>query len=457
MNFYFDAAKTLDKLDAKEGSIKSTIALLPEKNRKRTSALVIETLKYKSALTDTIQKSQLLKQERKIKSLNLAVVLVHDLLLAGGIQAGDGPIKQAILRHKTRLNAEFTKLKIKRKATNNSDLAQEADPRAAKIPRYVRVNTKFWRTGEAIDYFTKKGFSIGDPLQSSTNIARDQHVPDLLLFAPQTSLLDDPAYTAGKVILQDKASCFPAFVLSPPAHDETVAIDATAAPGNKTSHLSAVMEGKGKLFAFERDRKRFGTLKMMLRKAACENVTPVNVDFLTVDPSDSEYASVTHILLDPSCSGTGIVNRLDHLLYTENETEDIGQDRLNKLAAFQLKMIKHAMRFPNVQKIVYSTCSVYATENEQVVSSALESEEAAAASFVLAPREEVLPAWQRRGYQEEMRKGDAGSVIRCLAGEDATNGFFVSCFIRKPVVNKRATPPQGLRDDQCKKKKLKYS
>jgi putative methyltransferase len=45
MNFYFDAAKTLDRLDAKQGSIKGAIATLPEKNRKRTSALIIETLK----------------------------------------------------------------------------------------------------------------------------------------------------------------------------------------------------------------------------------------------------------------------------------------------------------------------------------------------------------------------------------------------------------------------------
>jgi putative methyltransferase len=45
MNFYFDAAKTLDRLDAKEGSIKGVLATLPEKNRKRTAALVIETLK----------------------------------------------------------------------------------------------------------------------------------------------------------------------------------------------------------------------------------------------------------------------------------------------------------------------------------------------------------------------------------------------------------------------------
>lgn len=45
MNFYFEAAKTLDRLDSKQGSIKGVLASLPEKNRKRTAALVIETLK----------------------------------------------------------------------------------------------------------------------------------------------------------------------------------------------------------------------------------------------------------------------------------------------------------------------------------------------------------------------------------------------------------------------------
>lgn len=45
MNFYFEAAKTLDRLDAKEGSVKGLIATLPEKDRRRTGALVIETLK----------------------------------------------------------------------------------------------------------------------------------------------------------------------------------------------------------------------------------------------------------------------------------------------------------------------------------------------------------------------------------------------------------------------------
>jgi putative methyltransferase len=45
MNFYFEASQILDRLDAKQGSIKGLIATLPEKTRKRSAALIIETLK----------------------------------------------------------------------------------------------------------------------------------------------------------------------------------------------------------------------------------------------------------------------------------------------------------------------------------------------------------------------------------------------------------------------------
>lgn len=55
---------------------------------------------------------------------------MHDLLLAKGIQAGDGPIKQAVLRHKTRLHGEFQKVKIKCGASSNADLADNGDERA---------------------------------------------------------------------------------------------------------------------------------------------------------------------------------------------------------------------------------------------------------------------------------------------------------------------------------------
>ncbi|KAL0067862.1 hypothetical protein AAF712_005030 [Marasmius tenuissimus] len=472
MNFYFSAAQVLDRLDAKQGSIKGLIATLPEKDRKRTSALVIETLKYKATLNDVIQEAKLLKEERKkLNSANLALVLVHDLLLSnGGIQAGDGPIKQAVLRHKTRLKAELQKLKIKRGVGSNTELAHLGDARASQIPRYVRVNTLLWSMEEAVDYFVARGYMQSGPFDEESNkgFAKDEHITNLLLFNPKVSFQDDPCYQMGKIILQDKASCFPAAVLNPPATLDAAVIDATAAPGNKTSHLSALMQNKGKvvsslpklpicaksaaciqLFAFEKDKRRFSTLEMMLGKAKCKNIKAVNADFLATDPQDPELSKVTHILLDPSCSGSGIVNRLDYLLeqgpypslresfhsspYTppEQESESEQEARLHKLASFQLMMINHAMKFPNVKRIVYSTCSIHAVENEHVVSEALKSDEATAGNFKLAPANQVLPQWPRRGLPEEM--GDltlAKCVVRCMPGDDKTNGFFVSCFIR---------------------------
>ena len=94
----------------------------------------------KSVLLDVIQTSGLMKQERKVNSINLALVLTHDLLLAkGGIQCGDGPLKAAVLRHKTRLHGEFKRLAIKRGVASTSELAQTADQRSGKAHMVMGV------------------------------------------------------------------------------------------------------------------------------------------------------------------------------------------------------------------------------------------------------------------------------------------------------------------------------
>ena len=82
---------------------------------------------------------------------------------------------------------------------------------------------------------------------NSRAFMQDQQIPNLLAFHPSVRFTEDPLYISGNIILQDKASCFPAHVLSPPAREDAVVIDATSAPGNKTSHLCAIMQNKGKV------------------------------------------------------------------------------------------------------------------------------------------------------------------------------------------------------------------
>jgi 16S rRNA C967 or C1407 C5-methylase (RsmB/RsmF family) len=82
----------------------------------------------------------------------------------------------------------------------------------------------------------------------SGEFALDAHIPSVLIFNSREKLHQNGAYLSGKLILQDKASCMSAVVISPPEGGEV--IDATAAPGNKTSHLSALMKNKGRVCTF---------------------------------------------------------------------------------------------------------------------------------------------------------------------------------------------------------------
>ncbi|CAE7049894.1 unnamed protein product [Rhizoctonia solani] len=269
MNFYKDAASKMDMIESKKASVKGCLSLAAPKDRKRLGALIIgsnfqvcvylqcvmEETKcpvVKDAIATIIEATPMMRDERRhIQSKNFAAVLVHDLLFSsGGIQAGDGPIKQAVNRHKTRLQAELVKLKIRKGVKSNKELAQPDDPRVANIPRYLRVNRNLWTTEDAIQFYTSRGFVLtdGPGLPQKKQFLLDRHVPDLLIFNGDYELHYDEAYKSGKVIAQDKASCFPAFILDPPAGNGACVIDATAAPGNKTSHISALMGNKGKVY-----------------------------------------------------------------------------------------------------------------------------------------------------------------------------------------------------------------
>ena len=46
--------------------------------------------------------------------------------------------------------------------------------------------------------------------------------------------------------------------------------------------------------------------------------------------------------------------------------------RVEGLAKFQEAALRHALRFPGLARLVYSTCSVHRRENEDVVAAVLE-------------------------------------------------------------------------------------
>jgi 25S rRNA (cytosine2278-C5)-methyltransferase len=153
--------------------------------------------------------------------------------------------------------------------------------------------------------------------------------------------------------------------------------------------------------------------------------TILTIDFTLLDPNDERFANVTHILLDPSCSGSGLLDRFDF----DTSGSDL-PTRLRNLSTFQTRLLRHALSFPAALWVVYSTCSQYAEENERVVNTVLEQ----CPEWRVLRRDEQpegLRQWHRRGLPEECPSMEiAEGCIRTEKGTDATIGFFTVAFTR---------------------------
>lgn len=552
MSLYFEAAAILANDDKIGGSLKSRI--FKKKDLKSTPgqifALIAEASKWSVVLKDVIERTGVLGEEKKVCSICcfmnvqirlfiidgsvfevrsvesglhvvqltpiLAVLLTHDLLLAkGGVAAAANHVlKLAITRHKARLAAEFTKARIRyghatldafREAVNNGELNSndEATQKAIRHPRWVRVNT----IKSTLDQQLATTFAGFERVQDLAEVQQargtakvyyeDPNIPNLLALPSKINLTRAPAYIKGEIIFQDKASCFPAYLLDLSADDGDV-IDGCAAPGNKTTHIAAFVsaqkhEGEEqKVIAFERDKIRTSTLQKMVKLASADSIVTVKggSDFLAAKPGSDEFANVGAIVLDPSCSGTGIVGRddaivmhlpsqqgasksgptpgkgkkrkrgdetlespdataelnleLDDTTQEETPTEGKLSERLTSLSNFQLHILTHAMRFASAHKITYSTCSIHFEENEGVVFQALGSSIAKERGWRILKRAsqvQGLKSWKRRGVWEDDKLNldiaqDAkdevlDACIRCDKGtDDGTMGFFVAGFVR---------------------------
>jgi len=106
-----------------------------------------------------------------------------------------------------------------------------------------------------------------------------------------------------------------------------------------------------------------------------------------------------------------------------DDDQSMLESRLKSLSAFQAMIVRHAMSFPSVHRIVYSTCSIHEQENEQVVQDVLTRTNGA---FRLVNAMPSLPC--RGTISAEF--AEAKCCMRLSPESSLTNGFFVACFER---------------------------
>jgi NOL1/NOP2/sun family putative RNA methylase len=170
-------------------------------------------------------------------------------------------------------------------------------------------------------------------------------------------------FFSGMIHTQTLSSMLPPLVLEPKPH-ETV-FDMAAAPGGKTTQMSAMMENTGAIIANDVKIGRLSVLVGNMRRLGTLNIIVTRGDARHLGYKEK----FDRVLLDAPCSSMGS---------SLSAFRTLDRDRLRDMARVQRKLVVagfDALK-PN-GTMVYSTCTFSKEENEEVVKFLLENRQGA--------------------------------------------------------------------------------
>jgi 16S rRNA (cytosine967-C5)-methyltransferase len=225
---------------------------------------------------------------------------------------------------------------------------------------------------------------------------RDAMAPEAYVLSRPFALEDSRAWARGLAMGQSRASQLVAHAVDPRPGERV--LDLCAAPGAKTTHLAALSRGGARITAVELRPGRASALRDLARRMGAV-VEVVEGDGRDV-PLPGGYDAV---LVDPPCTGLGVLSARPDARWRRRE------DALAPLVELQLALLRRALALARPGgRVVYSTCTLIAEENERVVAAAgAELEDLGAARPELAhPR---MP-----------------EALLTLPPRDGTDGFFIA-------------------------------
>ncbi|HWX96722.1 MAG TPA: 16S rRNA (cytosine(967)-C(5))-methyltransferase RsmB [Solirubrobacteraceae bacterium] len=242
----------------------------------------------------------------------------------------------------------------------------------------------------------------------------DGEIPEALVLDGPFDMQASPLWRAGAFIAQSRAAMLVGHTLAPGPGQRV--LDLCAAPGGKSTHLAALMEGEGEVVAVERNPRRAGALVRAARRLGAANV---RVEIADAASPREEGAVFDRVLVDPPCSGLGTLQARADLRWrvTPEAVEEMALEQQRILAAGA-----GALRPGGL--LVYSTCTISPTENERLIAAFLQSHPEFSIDDLAAER----PRFAAGGSG---RAGDraAETRARCLLTlphRDRTAGFFIA-------------------------------
>ena len=213
-------------------------------------------------------------------------------------------------------------------------------------------------------------------------------------------------YREGFFQVQGEASQLITYLLDP--HSGEKILDACAAPGGKTSHISERMNDIGQVTATDRSRTGVVKIEQNAMRLGLKSIRTIHAD-MTRQVAAAQDTAYDRVLVDAPCSGLGTLRSHPEIKWNRGIADIL---RLSKL---QQKILRQAASYLKPEGVlVYSTCTLTPHENETVVSDFL----ACHGEFVLEDAARYLPNQAKQLVKQK--------YFMAMPHKHDTDGFFAA-------------------------------
>ena len=199
------------------------------------------------------------------------------------------------------------------------------------------------------------------------------HLPEGLIHPERANVFMTDVFKDGWFEVQDGSSQKVAAFLE--VEPGMKVIDACAGAGGKTLHLAALMQNKGQIIAMDLYESKLKELKLRARRNGAHNI-----DYRVIDSTKvikKLYEKADRVLIDAPCSGLGVLKR------NPDAKWKLQPEFIDNIRAVQAEVLEtYSKMVKPGGKLVYATCSVLPSENQEQVHRFLQTENGKEFQFV---------------------------------------------------------------------------
>ena len=199
------------------------------------------------------------------------------------------------------------------------------------------------------------------------NIETEFHndYPDALILTERANIFLTDAFKDGLFEVQDASSQLVAYFLD--VKPGMRVVDTCAGAGGKTLHLASLMENKGQLIAMDLYESKLKQLKIRAKRNGAFNIEPRVIESTKTIKKLHEKAD--RVLIDAPCSGLGVLKR------NPDSKWKLQPEFIENIKKIQAEVLENYSKIVKPGgKLVYATCSVLPSENQEQIKHFLSTE-----------------------------------------------------------------------------------